>query len=180
MHQQNVNQTNPFLLESQTKQTGPNFPHSSQNDSATRQLQTQRLAIQGTSSCGAILLNISTSDVEAGREPTGVLSAFVGSGFTCHTSLSTHLFDSISSSVTSADYVSSKQPATWRRRGAIILREWQRAAGDKYKKGWKQGLRDWKDGEMEETRQWWDVCVCIVNASMQVMQIKALWLSIVF
>lgn len=98
-------------------------PHSSQNDSATQQ-QWMRPALFRDRQPRAILLKISTSDVEG---KTGVLSAFVGSGLIRRVSLSSHLLDSISSSVTSADYVSSKQPATWRHRSAIIVREWQRA-----------------------------------------------------
>lgn len=68
----------------------------------------------------AVVLEISTSGAEG--EETGVLSAFVGRGSIRRRSLSSHLLDSISSSVTSADYVSSKQPATRRLGGAIMLR----------------------------------------------------------
>lgn len=66
----------------------------------------------------AVVLEISTSGAE--WEETGVLSAFVGWGSIRRQS---HLLDSISSSVTSADYVSSKQPATRRLSGAIMLSE---------------------------------------------------------
>lgn len=103
------------------------------------------------------------------RKKTGVLSAFVGTGLICRVSLSSHLLDSISSSVTSADYVSSKQPATWRRTSAIIVREWQLA---NTKTGWrkKKTRVDVKKAGKIGKQKWWDTTVMaymrvwIVNA----------------
>lgn len=103
------------------------FPFKSEwQRNTTQQWQTQG-SLFGERQPSAILLKISTSDVEGRKKKTGVLSAFVGLGLICRVSFSSHLLDSISSSVTSADYVSSKQLATWRHRSAIMVREWQLA-----------------------------------------------------
>lgn len=96
---QNVNQTNQFLL----KKKKPNKRASTRPIQVGMTTQRRRaFFIQGTS---AALWKISASDVEGSRKKkkTGVLSAFVGRGLICCVSLSSHLLDSISSSVTSAD-----------------------------------------------------------------------------
>lgn len=90
----NANGTSWFLLGIQAKQTGFNFPHS------------------GQSAGGRFL--------RAGREQTSACLLLLARLICCRGRLA-HLLHSISSSVTSADYLLGKQAAA-RRCGAIILR----------------------------------------------------------
>lgn len=115
MREQNVNQTKPISPQQLKQTNGPStFPFKSKwQRNTTQRRRTRRFFIQGTSAARYSVENINFR-CWGEEKKTGVLSAFVGLGLICRVSLSSHLLDSISSSVTSADYVSSKQPATWR------------------------------------------------------------------
>lgn len=121
-----------------------------------------------------------------GRKDGRFVLPLLGLSSICRLSLSNHLLDSISSSVTSADYVSSKQPATWRHASAIMVREWQLVYAEsrrKYKrkdeKSWcKEGEEDWKEAEeevMSSNSGRMYACTDCNEACMQVMQIQELW-----
>jgi len=123
--------------------------------------------IQGALFCW----KISTSDVE-GREETGVLSAFVGSGgLICRRSLSSHLLDSISFpalhlQITFFFFSSSKQTGDAKAReryyGERMTTRARRRERERGKEKRVDVKEDWKRGgdRSDEVVRWRDVCAC--------------------